>query len=136
MFCAIWYHFCNLKTVKNTHGGVTLLIKLQAIACTLKVSLLHWCFSHFLYCTDGTKSRKASPILHYVLVAGVYHQALIFLPRKIPTGGEGGGKKLAGNSTIERSPTLLELITLILKPFVRNVTFIYPVKMPENLKVF
>ena len=22
MLCAIWYHFYNLKNVKNTHGGV------------------------------------------------------------------------------------------------------------------
>ena len=22
MRCAIWYHLCNLKNVKNTHGGV------------------------------------------------------------------------------------------------------------------
>ena len=22
MFCTIWYHLCNLKNVKNTHGGV------------------------------------------------------------------------------------------------------------------
>ena len=28
--CAIWYHFCNSKNVKNTHGGVLLLVKLQA----------------------------------------------------------------------------------------------------------
>ena len=25
-----------------------------------KVTLLHGCFSRFLYCTNGTKSRKAS----------------------------------------------------------------------------
>ena len=25
MFCTIWDHFYNLKTVKNTHGGVVLL---------------------------------------------------------------------------------------------------------------
>ena len=30
MFCAIWYHLYNLKNVKNTHGGVLLLVKLQA----------------------------------------------------------------------------------------------------------
>ena len=30
MFCAIWYYLCNLKNVKNTHGGVLLLVKLQA----------------------------------------------------------------------------------------------------------
>ena len=27
MFCAIWYHLYNLKNVKNTHGGVLLLVK-------------------------------------------------------------------------------------------------------------
>ena len=29
MHCAIWYHLYNLKNVKNTHGGLTL-VKLQA----------------------------------------------------------------------------------------------------------
>ena len=32
MFCAIWYILYNLKNVKNTHGGVLLLVKLQAHA--------------------------------------------------------------------------------------------------------
>ena len=27
MFCAIWYHLYNFKNVKNTHGGVLLLVK-------------------------------------------------------------------------------------------------------------
>ena len=30
--CKIWYHLCNLKKVKNTHGGVLLLVKLQGPA--------------------------------------------------------------------------------------------------------
>ena len=30
MFCAIWYHLYNLKNLKNIHGGVLLLVKLQA----------------------------------------------------------------------------------------------------------
>ena len=29
MHCAIWYHLYNLKTVKNTHGGVLILVKLK-----------------------------------------------------------------------------------------------------------
>ena len=33
MFCAIWYHWHNLENVKNTHGVVILLVKLQASAC-------------------------------------------------------------------------------------------------------
>ena len=51
MCCAIWYHLYNLKNVKNTHGGVLLLVK-------LKVTLICGCFSRFLNCTNGTKSRN------------------------------------------------------------------------------
>ena len=28
--CAIWYHLCNFKNVKNTHGGVILSVQLLA----------------------------------------------------------------------------------------------------------
>ena len=31
MRCAIWYHLCNLKNIKNTHGSMLLLVKLQAL---------------------------------------------------------------------------------------------------------
>ena len=47
---------------ENIHGGVLLLVKLQA-ATLLKTTHLHGCFSRFLNCTNGTKSRKASHIL-------------------------------------------------------------------------
>ena len=57
MRCAIWNNLYNLKNVKNIHGGVLLLV-----ATLLKVTLLHGCFSRFLNCTDGTKSRKTSHI--------------------------------------------------------------------------
>ena len=30
MLYTVWYHFYNFKTVKNRHGGVLLLVKLQA----------------------------------------------------------------------------------------------------------
>ena len=30
--CAIWYHLYYLKNLKNTHGGVLLLVKLEAKA--------------------------------------------------------------------------------------------------------
>ena len=33
MLCAIWYHLYILKNLKNTHGGVLLLVKLQNSAC-------------------------------------------------------------------------------------------------------
>ena len=31
MRCAIWYHLYNLKNIKNTYGGVLILVKLQAL---------------------------------------------------------------------------------------------------------
>ena len=35
MLYAIWYHFYNLENVKNTHGEVLLLGKLQAFSLQL-----------------------------------------------------------------------------------------------------
>ena len=46
--CAIWYHVDNLKNVKNTHGGVLLLVKLQAEACNFtKSNTPPWVFFTF-----------------------------------------------------------------------------------------
>ena len=56
MRCAIWHYLYNLKNVTNTHEGVLILLKLQA------VTLLHGCFSRFLNCANGTKSRNTSYI--------------------------------------------------------------------------
>ena len=41
MLCAVWYHLYNLENVKNTHGGVVLLVK---------VIVFHGCFSRFKLC--------------------------------------------------------------------------------------
>ena len=40
MCCAIWYHLCNLKNIKNINGGVLLFVKLQAKACSFTKSNL------------------------------------------------------------------------------------------------
>ena len=49
MFCVIWYLFCNLKNVKNTHGWVILLVKLQTSACNFtKSNIPPWVFFTFL----------------------------------------------------------------------------------------
>ena len=48
MRCAIWYHLYNLKNAKKTHGGVSLLVKLQVLACNFtKISTLPWVFFMF-----------------------------------------------------------------------------------------
>ena len=49
MRCAIWYHLCNSKNVKNTHGEVLLLEKLQAKSLNFtKSSTTLWVFFTFL----------------------------------------------------------------------------------------
>ena len=35
MCCVIWYHLYSFKKVKNTHGGVLLLVKLQALLAVM-----------------------------------------------------------------------------------------------------
>ena len=61
MRCTIWYHLFNLKKLKNTHGGVLILVQLQAEACNFtKINTPPRVFSRFLNCTNGTKSRNAS----------------------------------------------------------------------------
>ena len=38
MLCTIWHHLYNLKNVKNAHGEVSLLIKLQVLTCNFAES--------------------------------------------------------------------------------------------------
>ena len=52
MWCVARFStICTIKIFKDIHEGVLLLL--------LKVTLLYGCFSHFLNCTNGTKSRNA-----------------------------------------------------------------------------
>ena len=64
VFCAIWYHWNNLKNVKNTLGGRLLLLKPTTL---LKIALLHGCFSCFLNCTNGTKSRNVPHFITFIV---------------------------------------------------------------------
>ena len=48
MLCAICYHLYDLKNVKYTHGGVLVLVKLQALACNFtKSNTPLWMFFSF-----------------------------------------------------------------------------------------
>ena len=62
---AIWYHLYNLENVKKIRRGVLLLVKLQAPATLLKLTIPHECFSRFLNHTNGngTKSRKTPQLI-------------------------------------------------------------------------
>ena len=49
MRCAILYQWHNLKNVNNTHTGMLLLVKLQALSCNFtKSNTPHWAFFTFL----------------------------------------------------------------------------------------
>ena len=50
MLCAIWYHLYNSKNMKNTHGGVLLLVKLQDSDLRLQMVPNH--VTHLTY-TNG-----------------------------------------------------------------------------------
>ena len=60
ILCPTWYHLHNLKNVKNTRGGVLLLVTLKTEYCNFIkiISLLDNCFSRFLNCTNGTNRAK------------------------------------------------------------------------------
>ena len=71
--CAIWNHLNNLKNVKNTRGGVLLLVKLHADACNFtKSNPPPWVFLRFLNCAHGTKSCNAPRIFlgHLIQMIG------------------------------------------------------------------
>ena len=42
IFCAIWYHLYNFKDMKNNHGGVLLLLRLEGVTGPLPVTPLNF----------------------------------------------------------------------------------------------
>ena len=51
MLCAIWYHSCNFKNVKNTHGGALILVKVQIVVAQQPTTIAD-------YDTLGTSMRE------------------------------------------------------------------------------
>ena len=65
--CAIWYHLCNLKNLKNTHEGVLILVKLQAPACNFtKINTLSWVFFAFFKSYKWYQIVQRSTCMPYV----------------------------------------------------------------------
>ena len=67
MRCTIWYHLCNLKNMKNTHGEVLLLEKLQAfrldfLNCTNSSNLVMCVYDNFAFIT---KMFLVAPLRQY-----------------------------------------------------------------------
>ena len=56
--CIIWYHLYNFKNVKNTHGWVVLLVKLQTETCNFtKSNISPWMFFHVFQILQMVKNR-------------------------------------------------------------------------------
>ena len=64
VLCAIWYHLHNLKNVKNTYGGVLLLVKLQA---TLKEHSSMGAF-HIFKIAQMVRNHAKHDIYLYVII--------------------------------------------------------------------
>ena len=67
IFCAIWYHYCNFKNAKNTHGRMSILVKQQAYIT--KSNIPRWVFitrRTNVYCVwiSDTGSQKHSSHYH------------------------------------------------------------------------
>ena len=75
--CAIWYHLYNLENVKNIHGGVSLLVKLEASACNFtKCNTPPWVFFTFLklckWYQIAQRARNRNPVMFVVYGDSLY----------------------------------------------------------------
>ena len=61
MLCAIWYDLYIFKK-REKHPCKSITFS-KVAAFLINVTLLYWCFSSFLYCTNGTKLRKVSHVI-------------------------------------------------------------------------
>ena len=57
-FFSLKFKTLSLRATKHTTQGVLLLVNLQTKTYNLTVTFIHECFSHFLNCTNGIKSRN------------------------------------------------------------------------------
>ena len=69
MRCVIWYQLYNLKNVKNTHGGVLLLIKLQAEACNFtKSNTPPWVFFAFFELYEWYQIAQSTTVFYQLVL--------------------------------------------------------------------
>ena len=67
MRCAIWQHLHNLKNLKNTHGGVLLLVKLQVLTYNFtKSNTPPWVF--FTFFKSYKCHEMAQSITYWVIL--------------------------------------------------------------------
>ena len=94
--------FVQFKNVKNTQGGVLLLVKLQPSACNFTTSNTPpWCFSPFLNCTNGTKSSNASHIYNKISCMFI----IISIKRETGVHSEPSQTIFAQNSFLDNCPS-------------------------------
>ena len=70
MRCTFWYYLYNLKHVKNTHGGVLILVKLQADV---------WKFGQINTCDSLVTKGKYPKTLLKVYLASQIYMGLFFV---------------------------------------------------------
>ena len=121
MWCLAWFGtFCNLKNVKNHHGGVFLFVKSQASACNFtKSKTLPWVFFTFFKLYKCIKLRNASHIVYAYTVSLVIlfyaHSYLCFFFNFVTQGG------IAMNCIFKMSLTsFIRIFRMNLPTFIRT----------------
>ena len=80
MRCAIWYYLYNLKNVKNTHGEVSLLVKLPALACKfIKSNTPTWVFFRFFKLYKWYRIAQSITSVFFLLVINLQIRANSFI---------------------------------------------------------
>ena len=72
---AIWYHLYNLKNVKNTHGGVLILVKLQALLKKVYFLILNKILTTFGKISDLEGTLETELSCHLILRFSCYFQS-------------------------------------------------------------
>ena len=109
MRCKIWCHLCNLKNVKNTHGGVLLLVKLQASSCTFTKSNIHrWVFFTILKLSKWYQITQRITI-YFIFKNAVFSIVNCFVKGSITNVWQGHKYTLAENHHISEGVLLLKV---------------------------
>ena len=66
MLCTVWYNLYNLRNVKNTYGGVLLLVKLQVeVGCGENGNIGRNGLKGYSFMTSTKKNKIRTPPLPY-----------------------------------------------------------------------
>ena len=141
MLCAIWCHLCDLKNVKNTHGGVLLFAKLQA-ACILTKSNTHpWVFFTFLKLHKWHLIvQRTTYIPHFFALFQICQECLYMTPITFFEALGSSMKKIGLDfspcrNSVWRMGQAHSEISLAILGEIKRINFYYHLELSENHRI-